>query len=270
VNEKTLFRIRSRLRWQLIAAWAAILIVVAGGILFALAARVRSLLLETEVEKLRPAVRELTKLCSDYYMSPSEGKLKVGFAKIMKDFPDLSYLLFRDATDGVHWHAETEGANRLKNHAASIDPRVKPIVELEVDGDAYINIGGVTDTLPRLPVSAGFAKSLLQRKVRGFFWNKGGIALLAVAGGIIVGVLVCVWLTRPVVRLSLVAEKMSLGDMDVRLDLKCKGEIGRVYLSLERLRESVLYALRRLNGRERVPRPQAGPGKEPTMQGSAR
>jgi hypothetical protein len=51
--------------------------------------------------------------------------------------------------------------------------------------------------------------------------------------------------------------------MDVRLDLKFKGEIGRVYLSLERLRESVLYALRRLNGREKLPR-------SPTDVGSVR
>ena len=248
------------MRWQLIAAWAAILLAVAGGILFALAARVRSLLLEAEVEKARPAVRELAKLCSDYTMSPSEGKMRVGFAKIMMDYPDLCYLVFRDATGGVHWHGETERVNRLKSSAASVDPRVKAVTELTVAGETYLHIGGVTDTLPRLPVSVGFAKSLVQSKVHGFFWNKGGIALLAVAGGILVGVLVSVWLTHPVVRLSLAAERMSLGDMDVRLDLKSKGEIGRVYVSLERLRESVLYALRRLNGRDKAPRDPADVG----------
>lgn len=252
--------VRSRLRWQLIAAWAAVLIAVAGGILFALAARVHSLLLEGEVDKARPAVRELAKLCSDYTMSPSEGKMKLGFARIMRDYPDLSYLVFRDATGGVHWYGDTARVNRLKNTAASVDPRVNPRAELSVAGDGYINVGGVTETLPRLPVSVGFAKSVVQRKVRGFFWNKGGIALLAVAGGMMVGVLLSVWLTHPVVKLSLAAEEMSLGNMDVRLDLKSKGEIGRVYLSLERLRESVLYALRRLNGRDKSPRDPADVG----------
>lgn len=263
MNETRSFQVRSRLRWQLIAAWTAVLLAVAGGILFALAARVRSLLLEAEVEKSRPAVRELAKLCSDYTMSPSEGKMKVGFARIMRDYPGLSYLVFRDATGEVHWHGETERVNQLKNRAASVDPRVTPLSELSVTGDRYFNIGGVTDTLPRLPVSVGFAKSVVQRKVRGFFWNKGGVALLAIAGGIIIGVVLSVWLTHPVVRLSLAAEEMSLGNMDVRLDLKSKGEIGRVYLSLERLRESVLYALRRLNGREKSP-------KDPADVGSAR
>jgi len=250
VNGKTVFQLKSRLRWQLIAAWAVVLIVVAGTVLFALTASVRSLLLDAEVEKLRPAVRDLAKLCADYYMSPSEGKLRIGFAKIMKDFPDLSYLLFLDANNAVHWYAVLANVAPVKNHAASLDPRLKPLNEIELPGETYVDIGGVTDTLPRLPVHVGFPKSLLQRQIRSFFWNKGAIALLAIAGGLLGGVLLSVWLTCPVVKLSSLAEKMSLGDLEVRLDLKCKGEIGRVYHSLERLRESVLYALRRLDGKE--------------------
>jgi HAMP domain-containing protein len=228
------------------------LIVVAGGVLFALTTKVRSLLFDTEVEKLRPAARELAKLCADYYMSPSEGKLRIGFAKIVKDFPDVSYLLFRDVNDGVHWYAESANVAPVKNHAASLDPRLKPVSEIELPDETYVDVGGVTDTLPRLPVHVGFPKTILQRQLRSFLWNKGAIALLVVAGGLMGGVLLSVWLTHPVVKLSSLAERMSLGDMDVRLDLKYKGEIGKVYHSLERLRESVLYALRRLNGKDKA------------------
>ncbi len=250
MNEKPILRLRSQLRWQLIAGWAVVLTVVAGAILFALAASVRTLLFETQVEKVRPATRELSNLCADYYMSPSEGKLRSGFAKIMADFPDVSYLLFRDVNGGLHWRAESTKVDPVKNHAASLDPRLKSLNHIEVPGETYVDIGEVTDTLPRLPVHVGFRKSLLRCQLRSFLLTKGAIALIAIAGGLVGGVVLSVWLTRPIVKLSSLAERMSLGDMDVSLDLKSKGEIGRVYHSLERLRESVLYSLRRLDGQK--------------------
>jgi methyl-accepting chemotaxis protein len=98
----------------------------------------------------------------------------------------------------------------------------------------------------------GFAKSLTDAETRTLLWNRGAIALVVLAGGLAGGFLFLTWVTRPVVDVSNQAERLSLGDMDVRLDLKCKGEIGRVYLSLERLRESVMYAFRRLNNREQT------------------
>ncbi len=211
-------------------------------------ATIRSLLFDTEIEKLRPAVRELAKLCADYYLSPSDGKLKIAFAKISKDFPDISYVLFEDASDRVHWHAMSETVEPLKNRVSRLDPRLQPLNVIETRGETYVDIGDVTDTLPRLPVHVGFPRSLLQRRAYSLFLTRGAIAMIALTTGLIAAFLFTSWVARPVLELSSLAEKMSLGDMDARLDLKYKGEVGKVFSSLERLKESVLYAARRLDG----------------------
>jgi HAMP domain-containing protein len=114
---------------------------------------------------------------------------------------------------------------------------------------------------------------LLHRQMHALMWNRGKIALLAVASGLLVASLFSLWLTRPIVEVAAVAEKMSLGQTDVRLNLKCRGEVGRVYQSLERLKESILYAQRRLDNR---PQPAEGqsekekPQTEKAAQGERR
>lgn len=205
------------------------------------------MLFDAEVEKLRPAGRELAKACADYYMSSSEDQLRMRIAKIMRDFPDLSYAVHVDREGKAHRRPESKAIDSLIERLPGIDRDRRDWTAVEFGGKTYIDIADVTPTRPPLRVHIGFAKSLLSRRVHGLLLHQGAIVLIVLAGGLSGAFLLSVWLTRPVVELSSVAERMSLGDMDVRLDLKYRGEIGRVYRSLERLRESVLYALRRLD-----------------------
>ena len=245
--EQTNSKLKSRLRWQLFAAWASVLVAVLVVVFLTLVARNRSLLFETEIEKLRPAARELAKACADHYMSPSDDQLRIRFAKIMKDFPDLSYVVYKDRNSAVHCSADSETIDSLKEKIARINPQPRDWNIVKAGRESYIDMGDLTPTRPPLPVHIGFATSLLSQRMRGLLLHQSGIALVALAAGLGGAFLLSVWLTRPVTELSGLAERMSLGDMDVRLRLKSKGEIGRVYRSLERLRESVLYALRRLD-----------------------
>lgn len=223
-----------------------------GAVFFAMAAKMSSLILHSEVEKLRPAARVLRGVCADYFMSPSERELTAKFARIMTEFPDLAYLLFVDAYGNVHCRGANKAIDSLKRRLAKLDLAEKDVNFVRAGGKTYVDIGEVTDTRPPLPVHVGFAKSLTDAETRSLLWNRGAIALVVLAAGLVGGFLFLTWVTRPVVDLSNHAERLSLGDMDVRLDLKCKGEIGRVYLSLERLRESVMYAFRRLNNTEQT------------------
>lgn len=242
--------VKSRLRWQLFGVWTVLLIVSTGVVFFTIGAKVKSLILNSEVEKLRPAARELRELCADYLLSPSDRLLKAKFAKIMKDFPDLSYVFFVDRHSEVHSHGKGKSSDSLYERLSRVDVTRKDVNVLRIDGETYIDIAEVTRTLPPLPVHAGFAKSLTDGRTRTLLWNRAAIALVVLAGGLGGGFLLLTWLARPIVDLSDQAEKLSLGDMSVRLDLKCRGEIGKVYCALERLKESTLYALRRLNDRQ--------------------
>lgn len=237
------------MRWQLFIAWASVLVAVLGVVVFTWLARNRSLVFDTQVEKLRPAARELAKACGDYYMSPSDDQLRIRFAKIMRDFPDLSYAVHKDRNGRVHSSGGDETVASLTDKIARINPLPRDWNIVKADGESYIDIGDVTPTRPPLPVHVGFATSLLSQRMHGLLLRQGGIALIVLGAGLGGAFLLSVWLTRPVTELSSLAERMSLGDMEVRLDLKRKGEIGRVYRSLERLRESVLYALRRLDNK---------------------
>ena len=234
------------LRYYFISTWCIVVIAVAGVVFFSLIARMRLLLYDTEVEKLRPAAREVAHVCADYSMSPSEELLRTKFAKIVQEFPDLSYVLFKDGNQKIHWHAESQKLDPLKKQVAQLDPRTAPVNTLKINGKVFVDIGTVTNTLPRLPVHVGFSKSLLRHRLLGLLWNQGGIVLLAVGGGLGAAFLLTFWLTRPLIRATSLVERLSLGDMSVKLDLKYRGEIGRVCRSLGRLKESVLYALRRL------------------------
>lgn len=224
--------------------------VVAVVLFLIMAAKIGSLVFDGKVEKLRPAASELTKACEDYVMSPSDRELTMKFAKIMKEFADLSYVLFVDRYGKIHSRGKGVAIESAERRLAELDPAKKDVNLIELRGEKYVDIGGVTSTLPRLPVHLGFGKSLTDAETRGVLWNRGAIALLVLAGGLVGGFLFSVWVTRPLMTLSTRAERLSLGDMGVRLDLKPKGEIATVYGCLERLRESVLYALKRLDNED--------------------
>ncbi len=238
------------LRQRLFGAWAAILIAATAVVFLTMASRIKSLILGGEIEKLRPAARELRELCADYLLSPSDRLLKAKLARIMKDFPDLSYVFFVDRNGEVHSHGHPKASDAIQKRMAKADFTRKDLHVVPVGGETYIDIGDVTRTLPPLPVHAGFAKSLTDARTRTLLWNRAAIAFVVLAVGLAGGFFLLTWLTRPITDLSDRAEKLSRGDMSVTLDLKSKGEIGRVYYSLERLKESMLYALRRLDSRK--------------------
>jgi len=226
-------------------------------VFLAMGARMGSLVLDSEVDKLRPAARELRKLCEDYFMSPSDHLLNLKFAKIMKEFPDLSYVIFVDRHGEIHSYGRSDEIDSLGERLAKVGTTEKDVDFIKMRRETYVDITDVTQTVPPLLVHVGFAKSLTDAKTRNFLWNRGAFALVVLAGALVGGFAFLTWLTHPLVDLSTRAERLSLGDMSVRLNLKCGGEIGKVYRSLERLKESTLYALRRLNSREQTSEQQA-------------
>ncbi|MCK4761875.1 MAG: cache and HAMP domain-containing protein [Candidatus Aminicenantes bacterium] len=53
-------------------------------------------------------------------------------------------------------------------------------------------------------------------------------------------------ITRPVERLTGVADKVSMGDLDVQVESKSKGEIGKLEGAVERMRISMVLAMKRM------------------------
>lgn len=65
--------------------------------------------------------------------------------------------------------------------------------------------------------------------------------------GVLVSVLLAHSITRPILGLTRVAEKISKGDLDTAVDIRSRDEIGGLADSLERMRSSLKAAMSRLN-----------------------
>jgi methyl-accepting chemotaxis protein len=77
-----------------------------------------------------------------------------------------------------------------------------------------------------------------------------GIFLAAAAAGLIIAITFSRGIVQPVLRLTEAADKISLGDLDIKISVASKGEVGRLAESLERMRESLKAAILRLRSRQ--------------------
>ncbi len=75
------------------------------------------------------------------------------------------------------------------------------------------------------------------------------IAVLAAAASTVTGLLVARGIARPVLELSRTADQISLGDLDAKITVRSKDEIGTLAESIERMRASLKAAIERMRAR---------------------
>ncbi len=97
-------------------------------------------------------------------------------------------------------------------------------------------LGDLHDQLSRLRVYTG-----------GLFI---GILLLAASAGLIIALTFSRSVVQPVLHLTEAANRISMGDMDIKISVDSKGEVGKLAESLERMRESLKAAILRLRSRQ--------------------
>jgi HAMP domain-containing protein len=77
----------------------------------------------------------------------------------------------------------------------------------------------------------------------------GGVAFLGIIVALLLAVLVSRSITRPVSHLAEVADRMSLGELDVEIDVHGSNEVGQLAESLRRMQASLRSAIERLRQR---------------------
>lgn len=87
-----------------------------------------------------------------------------------------------------------------------------------------------------------------------------GIAVLAAVASAFTGLLVARGVARPVLELSRAADQISLGDLDAKVGVRSRDEIGTLAESIERMRTSLKAAIERLRTRRATEAPPARPG----------
>lgn len=81
------------------------------------------------------------------------------------------------------------------------------------------------------------------------FYVFGGAAVVGVALALLLAVVISMSITRPVRHLAEVADRISLGELDARIDVESDNEIGRLAESLRRMQTSLRAAIERLRQR---------------------
>ncbi|MBA4180735.1 MAG: hypothetical protein C0506_09125 [Anaerolinea sp.] len=80
-------------------------------------------------------------------------------------------------------------------------------------------------------------------------YSQGGIALGGIVVALLMAIVVSRTITRPISHLAEVADRMSLGELDVEIDVNGNNEVGQLAESLRRMQASLRSAIERLRQR---------------------
>ncbi len=99
-------------------------------------------------------------------------------------------------------------------------------------------------------VHVGFWEDALESEIRNALVRLLIIFAILPVAGTLLSFAVAHWIVRPIVDLTQVADKVTRGDLELSVSMKCVGlrdEIGDLARSLERMRSSLKAAMLRLN-----------------------
>jgi HAMP domain-containing protein len=96
-------------------------------------------------------------------------------------------------------------------------------------------------------VSVGIWADIVEEEIRRAIYPLIGLIGLALAASLIFSILVTQGITRRVLRLKDIADKVSMGDLESPVRIESNDEIGDLAHSLERMRASLKAAMVRLN-----------------------
>jgi HAMP domain-containing protein len=126
---------------------------------------------------------------------------------------------------------------------------------LSADGaEEYFLLGGSTVDLSNqlLAVSRDILKSEFDSRssaAQSEFMFYGAAAMVGVVLALALALFISFTITRPLNHLAEVADRMSLGDLDVDIDVESRNEIGQLAESLRRMQASLRSAIERLRQR---------------------
>jgi HAMP domain-containing protein len=96
-------------------------------------------------------------------------------------------------------------------------------------------------------VSVGIWANIVEDEIRRAIYPLIGLIGIALAASLIFSVLVTQGITRRVLRLKVMADKVSMGDLETPVRIESNDEIGDLAYSLERMRSSLKAAMVRLS-----------------------
>ncbi len=161
---------------------------------------------------------------------------------------DVDYVLVEDARGVVLAHTFSIDTLPKKFVEANL-PRKNDtlrIAKVIFNRMAYIDIavpilGGELGA-----VRVGISLLHVKRQVNQIMKSLFVIVLLVLLGGIALAIIFANSIVNPIVHLTEVANKISMGDFDVKIDVRSNDEIGELAQAIERMARSLQLAIERL------------------------
>ncbi len=241
-------KVAATLRWKLVATIAVVIVGVAVLFLGLMRDAVQRFVRRDEIERLREGpVVELKQRCADYLTDRDRAGVEKLMASLVAKHDEVAYICFVDS--------DLEG-NRLLSSPA------KPAEELlalannpkptppdgrvrRIGGETVVDITETTATKPAYTLHLGLRKAAIDERTRDLFVKMTAIAAVIAGGALAVAFGVIILIVGPIEKLAADAARLSLGDMRVSFHPRGHGEVGRLADALDRLKESVLCALKR-------------------------
>ena len=93
----------------------------------------------------------------------------------------------------------------------------------------------------------GFWGDAVGKEIRRALLPVIGLIAILVLFGALLSVLLARGIIRPILHLTKIADKMTMGDLETAVDIESRDEIGDLARSLERMRSSLKAAMLRLS-----------------------
>lgn len=239
---------RTTLRWKLVSMVAAIVVGVAALFLALTRDAVRRFVRADEIERLRSGpMATLKQRCTDYLIDRDRADVEKLMAALVAQHDEVAYICFRDgALEGNGLlSSRSEWANALLalvNSAEPAPPEGRPV---RIGDETVLDVTEATATKPPYTLHLGLRTSTIDERTRNLLVRMTVITVVIAAGAVAVAFGLIMVIISPLATLVADATRLSLGDMRVAFRPRGRGELGRLADALDRLKESLLAALKR-------------------------
>jgi len=160
--------------------------------------------------------------------------------------------------DGISYVFIEDGkGNIIASSLGALPPELKPSTsqELRESEQRSLTFRGRSVHETRMPILEGGAGAahvgiwgdVAEAEIRSFLLPIIALIAVAVLAGVTLSILLARWIIQPILGLAVIADKISMGNLDTPVGIDSSDEIGELARSLERMRASLKAAMARLS-----------------------
>ena len=243
----------SVLKWKLILILTFLILVVVLAVLFWVKLSFEQYVREAEISSFKSSVIAALRIESkNHYTSRDDDKFNAAVAEVKRMNPDLNIVFISDENGNIVGDdSGVSGEVLEKLDLKSADRWNSPVdtdTHVDIGDDEYVLVS-YKDKLDPYVMHFGFRSRIITERTQDLSHKVAFVVGLTAAVTVLLGAAFLHIAIRPVERLARDSEKLSFGDMNIRLRRGSHTEVGRIYSSLSRLKESILYSLKRFDMR---------------------